>query len=197
MAALRNQLKAAILLITHDLGVVAEMAQRTVVMYAGRVVEEGPTRTIFKEAAHPYTQGLLSISARSLGQDPPAADSASRRSKGWCQASINCRQAVPSRSVAARHLPPAGKKRLSLSAIGPDHTVRCCLYGRGTLRPMSERLLTVRDLKVHFPVKKGLMSRTVGRVKAVDGVSFHLDKGETLGWWASRAAARRQPGRRS
>jgi len=46
---------------------------------------------------------------------------------------------------------------------------------------MSERLLTVRDLKVHFPVKKGLMSRTVGRVKAVDGVSFHLDKGETLG----------------
>jgi oligopeptide/dipeptide ABC transporter ATP-binding protein len=46
---------------------------------------------------------------------------------------------------------------------------------------MSERLLTVRDLKVYFPVKKGLMSRTVGRVKAVDGVSFHLDKGETLG----------------
>jgi oligopeptide/dipeptide ABC transporter ATP-binding protein len=46
---------------------------------------------------------------------------------------------------------------------------------------MSERLLTVKDLKVHFPIKKGLMSRTVGRVKAVDGVSFHLDHGETLG----------------
>jgi oligopeptide/dipeptide ABC transporter ATP-binding protein len=46
---------------------------------------------------------------------------------------------------------------------------------------MSERLLTVRDLKVHFPIKKGLMSRTVGRVKAVDGISFHLDQGETLG----------------
>ena len=46
---------------------------------------------------------------------------------------------------------------------------------------MAERLLTVRDLKVHFPIKKGLMSRTVGRVKAVDGVSFHLDHGETLG----------------
>jgi oligopeptide/dipeptide ABC transporter ATP-binding protein len=46
---------------------------------------------------------------------------------------------------------------------------------------MSERLLTVRDLKVHFPIKKGLTSRTVGQVRAVDGVSFHLDHGETLG----------------
>jgi oligopeptide/dipeptide ABC transporter ATP-binding protein len=46
---------------------------------------------------------------------------------------------------------------------------------------MSERLLTVKDLKVHFPVKKGLMSRTIGQVKAVDGISFHVDHGETLG----------------
>lgn len=46
---------------------------------------------------------------------------------------------------------------------------------------MTERLLTVRDLKVHFPIRKGLMSRTVGQVKAVNGVSFHLDHGETLG----------------
>ena len=46
---------------------------------------------------------------------------------------------------------------------------------------MSERLLTVKDLKVHFPVKKGLMSRTIGLVKAVDGISFHVDQGETLG----------------
>src|ERR1035437_10268677 len=46
---------------------------------------------------------------------------------------------------------------------------------------MAEHLLTVKDLKVHFPVKKGLMSRTIGLVKAVDGISFHVDQGETLG----------------
>jgi oligopeptide/dipeptide ABC transporter ATP-binding protein len=46
---------------------------------------------------------------------------------------------------------------------------------------MAQRLLTVRDLKVHFPIRKGLMSHTVGHIRAVDGVSFHLDHGETLG----------------
>src|SRR5674476_1242755 len=46
---------------------------------------------------------------------------------------------------------------------------------------MSERLLTVKDLKVYFPVKKGLMSRTIGQGKAVDGISFHVEHGETLG----------------
>ena len=51
----------------------------------------------------------------------------------------------------------------------------------GAIEDMAERLLTVRDLKVHFPIKKGLMSQTVGQIKAVDGVSFHLDHGETLG----------------
>ena len=68
MGALRDQFEAAILLITHDLGVVAEMAQRTVVMYAGRVMEEGPTRTIFKEAAHPYTQRTPVISTAAWGK---------------------------------------------------------------------------------------------------------------------------------
>jgi len=59
MMELKTDFGAAILMITHDLGVIAEMAQRIVVMYAGKVVEEGPTLTIFEEARHPYTKGLL------------------------------------------------------------------------------------------------------------------------------------------
>jgi peptide/nickel transport system ATP-binding protein/oligopeptide transport system ATP-binding protein len=59
LGSLREKVDSAILLITHDLGVVAEMAQRTIVMYAGRVVEQGPTDSLFKEPAHPYTRGLL------------------------------------------------------------------------------------------------------------------------------------------
>jgi len=59
MLRLKEDFGAAVLIITHDLGVVAEIAQRIVVMYAGRVVEEGTTRDIFENPKHPYTRGLL------------------------------------------------------------------------------------------------------------------------------------------
>lgn len=59
MESLKDKLGMAILLITHDLGIIAEMASRVVVMYAGQVIEEGPATDLFKEPLHPYTQGLL------------------------------------------------------------------------------------------------------------------------------------------
>jgi oligopeptide/dipeptide ABC transporter ATP-binding protein len=59
MESLKDMLGMAILLITHDLGIIAEMASRVVVMYAGQVIEEGPAMDLFKEPLHPYTQGLL------------------------------------------------------------------------------------------------------------------------------------------
>jgi oligopeptide/dipeptide ABC transporter ATP-binding protein len=59
MQRLKEEFKTAIVLITHDLGVIAEMASRVVVMYAGKVVEEAPVKELFKDPRHPYTQGLL------------------------------------------------------------------------------------------------------------------------------------------
>jgi peptide/nickel transport system ATP-binding protein/oligopeptide transport system ATP-binding protein len=59
MQRLKDEFKSAIVLITHDLGVIAEMASRVVVMYAGKVVEEAPVIPLFKDPRHPYTQGLL------------------------------------------------------------------------------------------------------------------------------------------
>ncbi len=59
MMKLKEELGTAIVLITHDLGIIAEMAQRVIVMYAGKIVEEGDAMTIFKEPFHPYTIGLL------------------------------------------------------------------------------------------------------------------------------------------
>jgi len=59
MQRLKDEFKTAIVLITHDLGVIAEMASRVVVMYAGKVVEEAPVIPLFKDPRHPYTQGLL------------------------------------------------------------------------------------------------------------------------------------------
>jgi oligopeptide/dipeptide ABC transporter ATP-binding protein len=58
---LREDLKTSIILISHDLGIIAEMAQRVLVMYAGQVVEEAPVKTLFQEPAHPYTRGLLAV----------------------------------------------------------------------------------------------------------------------------------------
>ena len=75
MRELQAKIGAAIILITHDLGVVAEMAQRVVVMYAGRKVEEAPVRALFRGPRHPYTLGLLASVPRlgaTLGiADPP------------------------------------------------------------------------------------------------------------------------------
>ena len=59
MMRLKEDFDTSILLITHDLGVIAEMASRVIVMYAGKVVEEAPVRALFKDPRHPYTQGLL------------------------------------------------------------------------------------------------------------------------------------------
>jgi peptide/nickel transport system ATP-binding protein len=67
MMELRERIGAAILLITHDLGVVAETCQRVVVMYAGRVVEEAPVLELFDHPAHPYTRGLLTSIPRGAG----------------------------------------------------------------------------------------------------------------------------------
>ena len=82
MRELKEKTGAAIVLITHDLGVVAEMAQRVVVMYAGRKVEEAPVDALFARPRHPYTQGLLHSIPR-LGAAVRA--SASRKSAAWCR----------------------------------------------------------------------------------------------------------------
>jgi oligopeptide/dipeptide ABC transporter ATP-binding protein len=124
MIALKEQFGAAILMITHDLGVIAEVAQRVVVMYAGKVVEEGKTRAIFKEPAHPYTRGLLK-SVPKLGE---RAGGGQRRL-----------QEIPGMVPSLYELPsgcsfyprcPEGREacRASMPELvdfGRDHAVRC------------------------------------------------------------------------
>ena len=85
MRALKDKTGAAIVLITHDLGVVAEMAQRVVVMYAGRKVEEAPVDALFARPRHPYTRGLLKSIPR-LGEAQGAGRAGGLpRSRGWCR----------------------------------------------------------------------------------------------------------------
>ncbi len=126
---LQNETGMGLILITHDLGVVAEVADRVAVMNQGKIVETGQTRQIFHHPEHPYTQHLIS----SL---------------------------------------PGGARRAPAVTLG-------LATGSGG---MPARLLTVRDLAKHYAITKGVMRKATGEVvRAVDGVSFDLEAGETLG----------------
>ena len=186
----------AILLITHDLGVVAQMAQQVAVMYAGQIIEQAPRAELFAQAKHPYTRKLFAAlpDSRRTGQmlaaipgNVPALGEAVQ----GCRFAPRCDQAwTLCNEQAPRWM-----------MIGEGQGVRCHLYdnrtevrGLGTgerteknqisatpgsgLSPQSS-VLQVADLKVHFPIRKGILQRTVGHVKAVDGVSLEITAGRT------------------
>jgi len=183
----------AILLITHDLGVVAEMADRIAVMYAGQIVESAPRKQFFAEPQHPYTRKLFrSIPGRmqrgaaldvitgsvpSLRQSFHGCRFADRCDHAWDL----CREEVPAwifksgRGVLC-HL-------YDESVVHPPGatTARKTIKKRRTAaKQTGETLLSVKDLKVHFPIYRGVFQRVVGHVKAVDGVSLEIARGRTL-----------------
>lgn len=139
---LQQQTGMAVIFITHDLGVVAEIADRAIVMYKGEIVEQGSTRKIFTDPLHPYTKAL--IACRPINHQ-----------KG---------ERLP---VVADFLD--GKKSENKPREEP-------------VSPVQESpLLKVEDLYVHFGKQGSLFRKKQSTVKAVDGVSFEIFKGETLG----------------
>ena len=182
------------LLITHDLGVVAQMATRVAVMYAGQIVEEAPHAVFFSAARHPYTQKLFAalpdLERRGArletipGQVPPlSAMPAGCRFASRCQYAWElCRQQAPEwRQVAPGHrlrchldvLPEAAA---GISAVGAGSAA----LRSGVDQVAAPALLSVKELRVHFPIRRGILQRTVGQVRAVDGVSLELARGRTL-----------------
>src|SRR5699024_8330740 len=122
MKKLQDEIGASVMFITHDLGVVAEIADRVIVMQHGKIVEQGTAKKVFTEPEHPYTIRLLG--------------------------------AVP---------------RIDESKPAPDAKIE------------KENLLEVRNLRKWFPIKGGVLNRTVGHVKAVNDISFDIKRGEVLG----------------
>jgi peptide/nickel transport system ATP-binding protein len=178
-----------ILLITHDLGVAAEMADRVVVMYAGRIAEDAPARSLFARPAHPYTRGLLQsvVEAGSprgsrlkaiAGSIPSLATSPEGcRFHPRCpRASSVCRQAVPA---------PHERSGTSVACWHPhDEPLETTRMAPATIAepvdaPARPVLLEVIDLHKHYPVGSGWRQRQT--VRALDGVSFTIGQGETLG----------------
>jgi peptide/nickel transport system ATP-binding protein len=168
---LRREHGTAVLFITHDLGVVAEIADRILVMYRGRVVEQGAVLDIFTNPQHPYTKGLLACRPHlSIGKArlPVVADFMATDAAGNMVARAAGVETEPlktapvqlqSNSDSTKTFPVEQNPRST--AVGP--------------------LLQVENLRVYFPIRKGFFSRTTDFVRAVDEVSFSIYPGETVG----------------
>lgn len=186
LAQIQVDRRMGMLLITHDLGVVARMAQRIGVMYAGELVEEAGCERFFAQPAHPYTQALFAalpdLSRRGsrlasiAGQVPSLAEM-----PAGCRFAARCPQVMP----ICREQSPGWR------TLTDGHRVRChwdgvrpaALSGHAPTEldlPAARPLLAVSDLQVHFPIRRGLLQRTIGQVRAVDGISLSLAPGRTL-----------------
>jgi len=196
---LQRESHMSILLITHDLGVVSEMAHRVAVMYAGEIVEVAPREQFFGAPAHPYSAKLFEALPGVAGRDRPLAVIPGTvppldRAFAGCRFADRCDRAW---SLCRQRVPP-------MIDLGGGQQVRCHLYAadsgvrreaRGDRREggvgdvaasalvaevTSAPLLQVDDLKVYFPIRKGLFKRVVGHVKAVDGVSLEIPSHRTV-----------------
>jgi peptide/nickel transport system ATP-binding protein len=206
---LRRQLGMAVILVTHDLGVIAGRAERVAVMYAGRIIEHADTASLFAVPRHPYTEALLDAlpeladpNARSLYSIPGRPPARAQILPG-CSFAPRCRYAS---DWCASHEPRLEEDR-------PGHAYACFFPvgavtgvladsarrrqstwtngrvregvgqgGRGVFqRPADAPLLHVTGLVKDYPVTSGLAGRRTGAVSAVAGVSFEIRAGQTLG----------------
>lgn len=137
-----------VIFITHDLGVVAEIADRALVLYRGKVVEEGTVENIFRAPKHPYTKGLLA-----------------------CRPALHRKgERLPMVSdflAPGEAVPVLGETPVSAVEVADD--------------PKGKVLMQVEGVRVWYPKKKTLLGKTHEYTKAVDGVSFDVYEGETLG----------------
>ncbi len=124
---LRTKMETSVILITHDLGVIAEMVDRVAVMYAGVIVEQANINTLFEEPLHPYTQGLIA-SIPVLGKVTDRLDVIPGTVPNLINLPPGCRFAPRCRSRVQYRLRICTEREPDLTAIKRDHAVRCWLY---------------------------------------------------------------------
>ena len=179
---LRDERGMSILFITHDLGVIAEIADDVAVMFRGRLVEHAPVHTLFANPQHPYTKGLLACR--------PKPDSDYRRLPTVMDF-MEVRESNGSIEIVERQAEPELKRRVSEGRgrlLHPSNELQRLGYesiqesGDATcVAEDTPPLLELRDVKVWFPIRRGLFARVTGHVKAVDGIGFKVYPGQTLG----------------
>ncbi len=162
MRNLRDMMEMSILFITHDLGVIAEIADRVLVMYKGKIVEQGLIKDIFANPQHPYTKGLLACRpplGKRFSKLPVIADFMREDENGNMQ-----------------ELETSMAKVINDVLVTPQQT-----KARFDELQKKKPLLEIKNLKTYFPSKKNFFGKTLDYVKAVDDVSFDVYPGETLG----------------
>lgn len=162
MLQLQQTHNMGIMFITHDLGVIAELADKVIVMYKGKIVEQGPVLDIFTNPQHPYTKGLLACRptlGKRLKWLPTVADFLKENEDGTMQEINKSVDDVLSNLVVTKE------------ETAEKHTK---LYKQ-------EPLIKVENLKTYFPINKGMFGKAKEYVKAVDDVTFDVYPGETLG----------------
>jgi len=127
MRDLRNRMDTSVILITHDLGVIAEMADRVAVMYAGRIVEQTDVKTLFARPLHPYTQGLMA-SIPVLGQVKDKLDVIPGSVPNLINLPLGCQFAPRCLARIGNMLKICTELEPELLPVAPSHTVRCWLY---------------------------------------------------------------------
>ena len=190
LRTLQRDTGMAIVFVTHDLGVVADVCDRVVVMYAGEVVEQAAIDPLFGGPRHPYTEGLLASMPQTTppGQPLTVIPGQVPSPQDWptgCRFADRCPYVEPVCTAAA------------VGWVGSDADgVRCRRASELTLassvhveftrdNPVSAAgmapLVSVSALRKDFPVRSALLRRELGLVRAVDGVDFEIGPGETLG----------------
>ena len=187
---LRKELSMAVLLITHDMGVIAGRTDRVVVMYGGKKAEESPTDELFKSMRHPYTQALLAsmpsletaskqqlVSIAGMPPDLTKVIVACRFAPRCANATDQCRQEDPQLTGNTRHQfacfhPVAGPLTTIVTAPVTAEAVEAAPH---------KELARVEHMVKEFPIKAGLIQHKVGAVHAVSDVSFTVNEGETFG----------------
>jgi peptide/nickel transport system ATP-binding protein len=193
----RDVTGAGVIVITHDLGVVADFADRALVMYAGRAVEVAGVRTLYSDRRTPYTAGLLgSVPRLDAHQGTrlvpiPGAPPALTALPPGCPFTPRCPLAIDDCSAAEPDLLPVAAGHTA-ACIRTEHVAgrsAAELYGVSTQPTRAAEVesedavaLRVRDLTRTYSLTKGVvLRRKVGEVRAVDGISFDLPAGRTLG----------------
>jgi peptide/nickel transport system ATP-binding protein len=134
MRRLQRETGTAIVLITHDLGVVAEMCDRVAVMYAGEIIEETDARHLFREPLHPYTKGLIG-SVPVLGQPVDALAAIPGIVPNLINLPAGCRFAPRCTARVEHNVTPATEVHPELLPVTSEHTVRCWLYHSSEATP--------------------------------------------------------------
>ena len=161
LRTLQAKYRIGIIFITHDLGVIAQIADDVAVMYKGSIVEQGTARQVLHNPQHPYTKGLLA-----------------------CRPPLNSRpHRLPTVQDFLNKEAESGMLKVEKCADTNDNSQLSILNSQfSTLNSQHPTpLLRVRDLEVTYALKKNLLGKATQELKAVDGLSFDVFRGETLG----------------